>query len=92
MCLLSISETYTHGGCRGGVVRQVDAQMSLPSEWQLDHPVSHAVVGADGAMRKDVCWLPPGSVMDLYAQFQAPYLKNTRSNATFVIDCLSGLV
>ena len=82
MCLLSVSETYY---TRCGVVRQVDAQMTLPSEWQLEHPVSRAVVGAHGTMRKDVCWLPPGSVMDLYAQFQVPCLKDTRSKATFVI-------
>ena len=64
VCCLS-RRCYT----RCGVVRQVDAQMTLPSEWQLEHPVSRAVVGAHGTMRKDVCWLPPGSVMDLYAQF-----------------------
>ena len=93
MCLMSLSETYcAHGGCRGGGVRQVDAQMTLPSEWQLDHPVSRAVVGADGMMRKDVCWLPPGCVMDLYAQFQAPCLKKTRSNATCVMTCCNVLV
>jgi hypothetical protein len=46
------------------------ADMEFLAEWQADHPVSNAVCGADGS-RKDLRWLPPGTVADLYEQFKA---------------------
>jgi hypothetical protein len=72
------------GGCFGrgssttshpATVPQVEAQsQSLPAEWQfVDNPVACAAIGVEGkkGARKDICWLPPGTVTDLFEQFKA---------------------
>ena len=48
-------------------------QQCLPAEWQFENPVARAAVGVDGRRetRKDICWLPPGTVTDLFEQFKA---------------------
>ena len=52
---------------------QVDVQR-LPAEWQfVENPVACAAVGVEGrrGTRKDICWLPPGTVSDLFEQLKA---------------------